>query len=355
MASDEHEADEFSPANWRSNNRRILILGVVTVVVVVVAGLTVWTTRRAAKTDDIPSGLTTSVPVTFDLGHRLLRLGFLPGPVRRATYTIEPGVHRLEVNGSLDGASTTEEEDTFSDEYAWHVEIWMAARGADVHSFVPVDEDSGKEGIPRERVTPIHGRPAFQAMSDQNRVLAWEYAPDAWMRMRLGTISNAERRDDMARQVAEGLRWETTPRPLPFKVAGLPDGAVLQSTYLYWDAERPMNASADYLVAPVKNIHEYPGPVITVGVSTKSLVRARYNDDVTVSGRSATASESRGRGTSGIYRVAQLPCGCGECVAELLIAPDATAAVGDRDDALKLAASIRLVKGHEDPARWRFW
>ncbi|MDG4797340.1 hypothetical protein [Micromonospora sp. WMMD1082] len=328
---------------------------VVVAVVAVVAGLTVRATRRASKTDDISSGLTTSVPVRFDLGHQLLHLGYLPGPVLDATYTTEPGVHRLEVYGSFDGASTTEEDDTSSDETAWHVEIWMAARGADVHSFVPVDEDSGKEGIPRERVKPVHGRPAFQSMSDQNRVLAWEYAPDAWMRMRLGTVSTAERRDEMTRQVAEGVRWNTTPRTLPFQVVGLPDGAVLESTYRRWEADGPVTASADYLVAPVKDIHEYPRPVIQVGVSTKSLFRTRDNDRVTVSGRSATAFESRGIGTSGVYRVAQLPGGCAECVAELFIARSATAAVGDRDDALKLAASIRLVEGHEDPAQWRFW
>ncbi|GIJ09511.1 hypothetical protein Van01_27250 [Micromonospora andamanensis] len=208
----------------------------------------------------------------------------------------------------------------------------MATRGVDVHSFVPYDEDSGPAVIPRERVAPVHGRRAVQALSDQNRVLAWEYAPDAWIRMMLSTMSTAERRDEMARQVAEGARWETT---LPFQVDGLPDGAVRKSTYLRWEADGPVVASADYLVAPVENEHDHPGPVITLGIDTSSLGSAAGSDDVTVSGRWATARESRGSGIVGIYRVAPLPGGCAECVAELVIAPAATAAIGDRDDALR--------------------
>ncbi|GIJ31351.1 hypothetical protein SAMN05216284_104296 [Micromonospora sediminimaris] len=359
MASEAHESGNDSaasgaegPPNGR-RSRQILILGVV-IVVAVVAGLTVWTTRRAPETGDTSGGLTASAPVEFDLGRQLLRLGDLPGPVRTATYTIRPDLHKLEISGALTDASPSR-GDHLSSDYAWQVEILMATRGADVHSFVPYDEDSGPAVIPRERVAPVHGRRAVQALSDQNRVLAWEYAPDAEIRMMLSTASTAERRDEMARQVAEGVRWETTPRALPFEVDGLPDGAVRKSTYLRWEADGPVVVSADYLVAPVENEHDYPGPVITIGIDTSSLGSAAGSDDVTVSGRRATARESRGSGTVGIYRVAQLPGGCAECVAELVIAPAATAAIGDRDDALRLAASIRLVKGHEDPTRWRFW
>ncbi|MGW0505414.1 hypothetical protein [Micromonospora sp. NPDC003241] len=337
-----------------STNRRFLILVTVTVVVAVVAGLSVWVAGRASNT----GGIATSVPVRFDPSQQLLRFGYLPGPVDSASYTTGPEVHRLALRGSFDAASTPEKDDTSSGGSDWHIDILMAARGADVHRFVPDDEDSGKPPVPDDPIAPVHGRPAFEGISDSNRVLAWEYAPDAWIRMTLSTVSFDYRRDELARQVAEGVRLDTTPRALPFRVKGLPDGALLERAHLSWDADQPIWFAADYLVGQVEQIdenHRERRPVVTVGISTESLLRTRHNDEVTVAGRPATASESRGSGTVGVYRVAQLPGGCAECVAYLHIARSATAAVGERDDALKLAASIRLVKGREDPAEWRFW
>ncbi|MER5456672.1 hypothetical protein ABT008_17970 [Micromonospora sp. NPDC002389] len=320
------------------------------VVVAVVAGLSVWVARRASHT----GGIATSVPVRFDPSQQLLRFGYLPGPVVSANYTTGAEVHHLDIHGSFDDAPTTKEEHASSFDPDWSIEIRMAARGVDIRSAVPYDEDSGEVPVRGERLR-VHGRPAFQATFDSFRVLTWEYAPDAWMHMMLYARSAEDRRDEIARRVAEGVRLETTPRALPFRVKGLPDGAVLESTWLYWKADEHISFSADYLVGRVEENQPDSRPVVHVGVSTEKLVHARHNDRVTVSGRSATAFESRGRGTISFYRVAQLPGGCAECVAEVRIEPTATAVMGDRKDGLKLAASIRLVKGREDPTEWRFW
>ncbi|QKW14846.1 hypothetical protein [Verrucosispora sp. NA02020] len=334
-----------------STKGRVLILVTVTVGVAVVASLSAWVTGRALNTDDI----VTSAPVRFDPGQQIMRLGYLPGPVETAEYTTGPEFHRLDIHGSFDDAPSTEEEDASSFDPDWSIELRMAARGVDIRSVVPYDEDSGEVPVRGERLQ-VHGRPAFQATFDFSRVLTWEYAPDAWMHMMLYAKSAEDRRDEIARRVAEGVRLEATPRVLPIRVKGLPDGAVLEKTWLYWKADGHISYSADYLVGRVEEDRPNSRPVVRVGVSTEKLARARHLDRVTVAGRSATVSESRRKaGTMGIYRVAQLPGRCADCVAEVWIEPYASAVMGDRDDALKLAASIRLVEGHEDPARWRFW
>ncbi|MFI7079183.1 hypothetical protein ACIBO1_17985 [Micromonospora sp. NPDC049903] len=350
MASDAHEAGRLSAADGSSSNRRPLILVTVAVVVAMVAGLSVWVARRGSHT----GGIATSVPVRFDPSQQLLRFGYLPGPVVSASYTTGPEVHHLDIHGSFDDAPTTEEEHASSFNPDWSIEIRMAARGVDIRSVVPYDEDSGEVPVRGERIR-VGDRPAFQATFDYSRVLTWEYAPDAWMHMMLSAESSDDRRDETARQVAEGVHLEATPRALPIRVKGLPDGAVLESTWLYWKADEHISFSADYLVGRVEENQPDPRPVVRVGVSTEKLARARHLDRVTVAGRPATAFESRGRGTNSFYRVARLPGECTGCVAEVRIEPTATAVMGDRADGLKLAASIRLMEGREDPAGWRFW
>jgi hypothetical protein len=342
---------EAPPAGSRRRSRRILPLVAGTTVVAVVVGLAVWFTRPAPEPDTV-TGQPRSAPVEFAPDQQMFRPGYLPGPVRAARYLTEPDIHTMEMSGYLDSAG----DSPGPDHEDWRVEILMAARGADVHRFDREYDEEGELKVPGDPVAPVHGRAAFQTAGESSRILVWEYAPDAWMRM---TVTGVDHPDETTRRVAEGIRWETTPLALPFEVTGLPDGAVRERATLRWAEDGPMGSSAEYLMTQVEGAHERPqAHTVTVGLSTESLSSGRHNgtEDVTVSGRAATADVFDDRGSAGVYRVGQLPGGCASCVAELHIpARRAGAAIGDRDDALKLAASIRLVEGREDPAGWRFW
>ncbi|WP_434739440.1 hypothetical protein [Micromonospora sp. SH-82] len=332
------------PEGGRRN--RVLILGAVAVVVAMVAGVTVWFTRQAPpEADDASGGPPRSVPVRFDPGQQLIRLDFLPGPVREATYVTEPDMHTVTVRGLPDGAPATEEGDRAAADQGWWVEVMMAARDVDVHRYDrEYDEEHGWR-VPGDAVAPVRGRPAFQ---NEGRVLSWEYARNAWMRL---TLNGVDRHDEILRRVVEGIRWEAAPLALPFTAGGLPDGAVLGGARLEWAEDGPLRASSQYLL---RSNQDHNRPDIVVGLTTEDLASGRSNltEDVTVSGRSATATDWRSKSRPGLYRVAQLP-GCAACVVEFgVLTRQAHEAVGGRD-VLKLAASIRLVDGHDDPARWR--
>ncbi|WP_431729377.1 hypothetical protein [Verrucosispora sp. TAA-831] len=358
MASDAYEPVEVSMASDAgappagSRRRRILPLVAVTTVVAVAVGLAVWFARPAPEPDPV-TGQPPSAPVEFAPDQQMFYPGHLPGPVRAASYVTEPDIHTITMSGYLDSAGDSGRSD---DDEDWRVEILMAARGADVHRFDREYDEEGELKVPGDPVAPVHGRPAFQTEWETSRILVWEYAPDAWIRM---TVTSVDRPGETTRRVAEGIRWVTTPLPLPFEVTGLPDGAVLERTTLQWSQDGPTSSSAEYLMTQIEGAHERPfAHTVTVGLSTESLASRRDNEteDVTVAGRAATAHVFKNKGSAGTYRVGQLPGGCASCVAELHIPTrPASTGVGDRDDALKLAASIRLVEGREDPAGWRFW
>ncbi|NGM13381.1 hypothetical protein ENC19_12255 [Verrucosispora sp. CWR15] len=341
---------ERSPGGRRS--RRILILGVVTTVVAVVAGLTVWAIRRAPETatqGDPPR----SAPTRFDPGQQLFRLSLLPGPVHQIRYQTEPDMHIINMAGRPDAPRKSDETSTAS---TWRVEVLMAARDTDVHRYDrEYDQEAGWR-VPGESVAPVRGRPAFQ---NEGGVLSWEYAPDAWMRI----SASGDDPHEMTRQVAEGIRWETTPLALPVQAMELPDGAVLGGADLRWtddelwaDGEPLKNyAHAQYVLQPIKGYGGSLRPDIQVGISTESLASGRHSgtDDVTVAGRAATAVDWVRTGV-GVYRVEQLPGGCAECVAETrIMSRRGNEALGGRDMMLRLAASIRLADGVEDPPDWR--
>ncbi|SCL35688.1 hypothetical protein GA0070616_5292 [Micromonospora nigra] len=360
MASDANGTDgaspapdvEMGPARGQRRSRRFLLLGIMTTVVAVAAGLTVWAAGRGPE-PDTSDGPPRSVPAQFAPGQQLFRLGHLPGPARLVRYDTEHDMHTMTVNGTAVGASATEQEGGRSSAGEWHVEVRMAARGIDVHRYDrEYDEEAGLS-VPGDSVAPVQGRPAFQNELPDGRVLSWEYAPDAWMRL---TVHGVDRPEEITRQVAEGVRWEETPLALPFRAVELPDDAVLGGVVLEWAEDGPLRAYSSYLLpGPIEDHQSYLRYDLVVGLSTESLAGGRHSetDDVTVSGRAATAIDWR-RSGEGIYRVAQLPGGCATCVAQLTVLSErADTAVGGRDDALELAASIRLVDGHEDPARWR--
>ncbi|KXK63055.1 hypothetical protein AWW66_05275 [Micromonospora rosaria] len=321
-------------------------MAVVTIVVTMVAGLIVWFVRQAMETGTTPEGLPRSVPRRFDPGQQLFRLDFLPGSVRHAAYETEPDMHIMQLSGPRDGAPATKEDSPYSVDRDWRIEILMAARHVDVHRYDrEYDEEAGWT-VPGAEVAPVRGRPAFQ---NEGGVLSWEYAPKAWMRI---TVTGVDRHEETLRRVTEGIRWEKAPLALPFEAVGLPDDAELSGARLEWAKKGPMRSSAQYLLG----WNERGRPDIVVGLSTESVASGRSNvtDDVTVSGRAATAIDWQSKDRPGLYRVGQLPGGCGTCVVEVGIeSRRAHEAVGGRDDVLKLAASIRLVDGYEDRARWR--
>ncbi|WFE43320.1 hypothetical protein [Verrucosispora sp. WMMD1129] len=262
-------------------------------------------------------------------------------------------MHIIDMAGRPDDPRQSDEVSTAS---TWRVEVLMAARDVDVHRYDrEYDQEAGWR-VPGESVAPVRGRPAFQ---NEGGVLSWEYAPDAWMRI----AASGDDPHEMTRQVAEGIRWETTPLALPVQAMELPDGAVLGSADLQWaddelwphDAPLRNYAHAQYVLKPIKGYRGYLRPDIQVGISTDSLASGRHNgtDDVTVSGRAATAADWVRNG-EGVYRVEQLPGGCAECVAETrIMSRRGNEALGGRDMALRLAASIRLADGVKDPADWR--
>lgn len=183
-------------------------------------------------------------------------------------------------------------------------------------------------------------------------MLSWEYAPDGWMWVE---VTDVDRPAEVARQVAEGVVWETAPLAVPFQAVELPPGAVLEGAHLRWHEGRWLEARARYLLGRPEGDTSFVRPDVIVGISTESLADGGDSgaDDVTVAGRAATAYDA-GNGIGAVYRVAQLPGGCADCVAEIRTATRrGYAAVGGREGALDLAASIRLVDDHEDPARWR--
>ncbi len=359
MASDANEPGKLPPASAaemprvdrRGTHRRALILVTVTTLVAVVAGLTVWATRRVSQTDDISHGLPTSVPFRFDPGQQLIHLTFLPGTVRWARYETEPGMQSIMVSGQPPSDWNWQSGDPPKPvDRSWRVEVRMAAQDVDAHRWDrEYDEEAGWT-LPGDEIAPVRGRPAF---TNEGQVLSWEYVRYSWIRI---TVHGVDRSAELAlaRQVAEGIRWETRPLALPFETAGLPEGAVLGSAVLEWSEDGPVRSSAGYLLEQ-KDHGGFIDPDFTVGLTTESLDSG--TEAVTVSGRAATADVFSRKSSAGTYRVGQLPGGCAQCVAELDI-PKRSAgatAVRDKKAALLLAASIRLVEGHEDPAKWRTW
>ncbi|WP_341716001.1 hypothetical protein QQG74_18410 [Micromonospora sp. FIMYZ51] len=317
-------------------------------VVAVAAGMTVWIVGRGPESVG-PGDPPDSAPTRFDPGQQLIRLGPLPGPARQVSYTTELDMHVLTVAGRPD--VPFDRNDRYPPDSNWRVEVMMAARDADVHRYDrEYDEEAGWH-VPGGSVAPVRGRPARQ---NEGGILSWEYAPDAWMRI---SASGVDQPHDLARRVAEGIRWETTPLALPIQTMALPDGAVLGGAALRWADDESVKdyAYAQYLLKPIKDHDGSPEPDFMIGISAQSVADGRDNrtDDVTVSGRPGTAIDWA-RTDPAVYRVGKFPGGCTECVAEVhIMSRRANEAVGGRDKALKLAASIRLADGHDDPARWR--
>ncbi|MEU2613532.1 hypothetical protein ABZ570_18385 [Micromonospora sp. NPDC007271] len=312
-----------------------------TTVVAVVAGLTGWVAGREPE-----------APAQLDPGQQLFRLGYLPGPARLVRYDSDHDMQRIFVKGPAGGKPATKQDGASPPPRDWAVEVQMAARGIDIHEEAREYADEGGYRVPGDSVAPVRGRPAFQYETAAGRVLSWKYAPGGWMRV---AVFGVDRPDEITRQVAEGIRWETAPLALPFQAVKLPDGAVLRGVAWEWVENGPLIAYSHHLLKPIKKNSDYLQPDIVVGLTTKSLASDRDNEtnDVTVSGRAATAADWR-KGIGGIYRVGQLPGGCARCVAEVRTPTRrGDAAVGGRKSGLELAASIRLVNGHEDPARWR--
>lgn len=255
--------------------RRVLI---VAVLVVVVAGVTVFVAGQGRPVRSTPAASATPVsaptvaPDRLDPTRQLFRLGFLPGSAGDTSYLSEADTHTVRVVGPGGRTPGAREDGGSSSSSTWAVEVGMAARGIDVHREAREYASELGHDVPGDSVAPVHGRPAFRYETGGTSVLSWQYAPDGWMWVR---VTDVDRPAEVARQVAEGVVWETAPLAVPFQAVELPSGAVLAGAHLRWHEGRWLEARARYLLGRPEGNTSFVRPDLVVGVSAKSLAYGR--------------------------------------------------------------------------------
>ncbi|MGS2620100.1 hypothetical protein ACVCAH_37385 [Micromonospora sp. LZ34] len=292
------------------------------------------------------TGPPAEVPERFDPGQWLFRLDGIPDdlPLRRySTGEHGQGVTLTRLRPSREGNWLGVDRE---------VHVSIAARGVDIFESMR-DSDTDDEPhrpartpLPGDLVAPVQGAPAYLHISREWEVtrLSWQYAPNAWA---VVSVQGDERPEETARRFAAAMVWQPYRVTMPFLDAAPPAAARLNSTVVTVDHGRWTEAQVSYLALSRRKASRFYRDLI-IGVSRDPTSRSG-KADTTVAGRPAWVNESLGQ-----YRVGQLPGACPTCVAE--VGHDTNAgrlALGNRDAALALAATVRLVDAPNDMAAWR--
>ncbi|MEV4542148.1 hypothetical protein [Micromonospora echinaurantiaca] len=367
-------ADEFPAATVlpeplltegrRAIRRRRLVAGVAAVVTVLAlfgATALLDAARPAPRPAPPANRPPAEVPERFDPAQWLFRLDGIPDDLPLRTYSTDDrtqGVTLTRMRPSPEGNWLVVDREVTVSIAARGVDIFAPLRGSETGDQPPpftggpprptadVPRPPSQPPLPGDRVAPVLGVPAYLHTSwerDETR-LSWQYAPDAWATV---SVRGDERPEETARRFAAALVWQPYRVTMPFLDVDPPAGARLNSTVVTVDHGRWTEAQVSYL-APSRGKASYFYRDLIIGVSREPGSRP-VKADTTIAGRPAWVNEALGE-----YRVGQLPGTCPTCVAEVAHQTNAgRLALGSRDAALALAATVRLVDAPDDVAAWR--
>ncbi|MEU8298537.1 hypothetical protein AB0C04_14810 [Micromonospora sp. NPDC048909] len=310
--------------------------------------------QRSPAEQPSPSATATGGPPTvapdqFDPAQRLFRLDWLPEgmSIRHESYErYGQWVTVMKPQQTQKGAPSIGLEDI--------VTVMINAAGAD--PFANWAESDALTGggrvaatpLPGVPVAPVWGEPAYLHTSPDGREtrLSWQYAPDAWAAV---SVREMERPEEIARRIADGLIWDRQPVTLPFLPVAPPEGATLHRAVVTVRDGRWENAQLGYL-APSRPEVRSAVEDFTVGMTRE--FRGKVAGSTTVHGRQGWV-DAMPSGI-GVYRVGELPGVCQTCMGEVSALSSAgLQALGGRDGALALSATIRTVDDPADMTTWR--
>ncbi|MDO3700341.1 hypothetical protein Q3W71_01430 [Micromonospora sp. C28SCA-DRY-2] len=338
----------------RAVRRRRLVAGAAAVVTVL-ALLGATALLDAARPTPPPappaSRPPAEAPERFDPGQWLFRLDGIPDDLPLRTYSTD---HRTQW---VTAASLLPGEDPSKGLVRLDrvVTVKIAARGVDVFAAMR-ESDARAEPrrptpapLPGNPVDPVQGAPAYLHTSPDEREtrLSWQYAPDAWA---VVTVRGDEGTEGVARRFAASMVWQPYRVTLPFLDVAPPAGARLHRAVVTVYDGRWEAANLGYL-APFQPDSPQAHEDLSIGVS-RDLPTSMKRGETTVAGRPAWVDGTTGG--PGVYRVGQVPGTCPTCVAQVSSnSVSGRDALGGRDKALALAATVRLVDAPDDMAAWR--
>lgn len=362
-------ADEFPAATVlpeplltegrRAVRRRRLVAGaaaVVTVLALLGATALLDTARPAppptpADSPEPVTGPPAEAPERFDPGQWLFRLDGIPDDLPLRTYSTDHHTQWVTL------ASPRAGQDGSGDRWALDrvIVLKIAARGVDPFESMRESDASAEPRrptrvpLPGDPVDPVQGARAYLHTSPDGGEtrLSWQYAPDAWAVI---TVHGDERPEESARRFAVSMVWQPHRVTLPFLDVTPPAGARLHRAVVSEYQGRWTRAQLGYL-APSRPESPRAYEDLTIGVERGPIARSAEKE-TTVAGRPARAEDAH---SAGAYRVWQVPGGaCPTCVGEVgYLSTAGRAALGGRDAALALAATVRLVDDPDDPTAWR--
>ncbi|MFF4878810.1 hypothetical protein [Micromonospora sp. NPDC000668] len=297
-----------------------------------------------------PAGPPTVAPEAFDPTLRLFRLGSVTAEAVDQSYRTDLKVLAVDasVPEAISPGGPVEPGPIMG--VGRSVTVRMGARGVDL--FANQRQRSELDGpppavaLPGTPVAPVDGHSAFLYTDGGETLLSWQYAPDGWMSIRMSKVDHPE---ELGRQIAAGLVWETQRVSVPFAPVAVPAGATLKGTEVRMYNGKWLDVHVHYRTGG-------PGPRQDLSIGVSNGIFAGDGSDfeesrTMVAGRvGSVMSDDAG---VGVFRVAQVP-GCSGCVTEVSTeSPAGASAVGGRDGGLEMAASMRMIEGWNDRASWR--
>ncbi|MEH0841941.1 hypothetical protein V6U81_06030 [Micromonospora sp. CPCC 205711] len=279
-------------------------------------------------------GWPTEAPTSFAPERRVLRLGWQPDGLTDEGFSGRRSGQEIYLASGTGPA-------------ARQVVVKVGARGnEDLLNLLLGQRESSREsgqaiGVPTD---PVRGHDAwmYTSPSGYDVSLSWQYAPDGWV---VVSARDAERPAEVARRVAEELRWESTPVTVPLAPIPAPPGAQLRGVSVDFRSGRWNGVHLNYAAGATDD------DGFSVAVRRDRL--GRRGTATTEAGRSAWVVNLSDH-SIGVYQVGELSAACSPCYAEAVVSsPGGLAVLGGRAAALRFAASVRLVDDPDDRKGWR--